>query len=83
MHNSIKQISKKFDGAIINRNKKKLNNLISLGKDKLSALDKRNKVYKIDCTNCDTTYIGQSSRKLNFRTDEHKQKSTSSLAKHV
>ena len=59
-----------------------------MGKDKQSCFDKRNIVYKIDCIDCDATYIGQISRKLRFRVDEHKRdvrkkKSTSALAKHT
>ena len=66
----MKQISKRFDCMIINKNTKKLNHIIRLGKDKLDVFEKFNTVYKIDCQSCDASYIGQSSRKLACRINE-------------
>lgn len=88
IQNNIKQIASRFDCAIINKNTKKLNYLIGLGKDKLENLEKNNIVYQIDCKNCDASYIGQSLRKLRFRVNEHrravnKKNISSALAKHV
>jgi len=50
---------------------KKLNNLIKRGKDVLLDADKTNVVYKLDCKNCNATYIGQTKRHLRTRIKEH------------
>ena len=50
---------------------KKLNTLIKRGKDKLSNDVRTNLVYKIDCNDCDATYIGQTKRHLCTRVKEH------------
>jgi uncharacterized protein (UPF0335 family) len=52
------------------------------------ALENRNIVYRVDCTECDSSYIGQSSRRLSTRLSEHqtdvrKQLPKTALAKHT
>src|SRR5580765_2337938 len=56
---------------IVYKINKKLNTLIRLGKDKLPNNERTNVVYKIDCKNCNTTYIGQTKRHLRTRVKEH------------
>ncbi|KYN50277.1 hypothetical protein ALC62_09186 [Cyphomyrmex costatus] len=49
-----------------------LNQIIKLGKDKLDKLNNTNVVYKIDCLNCDCSYVGQTKRNLKTRIKEHR-----------
>ena len=51
---------------------KKLDTIIKRGKDKISKLDKTEIVYKINCKNCEFSYIGQIKRHLNTCIREHK-----------
>jgi len=50
---------------------KKLNTLIRLDKDKLPNNERTNVVYKLNCNNCNATYIGQTKRHLHTRVKEH------------
>ncbi|KYN10006.1 hypothetical protein ALC57_17868, partial [Trachymyrmex cornetzi] len=49
-----------------------LNKFIKTSKDKLDKMDNSNVVYKINCCNCDCSYVGQTKRKLKIRIKEHK-----------
>ena len=49
----------------------KLNILIKRGKDILHNNDKTNVVYKLNCQNCNVSYIGQTKRHLRTRVKEH------------
>ena len=46
---------------------KKLNTLIKRGKDRLPINNKTEVVYKLDCKNCNASYIGQTKRHLSTR----------------
>ncbi|XP_071578862.1 uncharacterized protein, partial [Temnothorax nylanderi] len=50
---------------------KKLSAVIRRGKDRLATNRETNVVYKIDCENCDASYIGQTKRHLETRVKEH------------
>ena len=50
----------------------KLNNLIKTHKDVLPHTSHSNVIYKINCNNCDASYVGQTGRQLNTRIKEHK-----------
>jgi len=50
----------------------KLNRFVKAHKDKDHILSKNNVVYKIFCKNCESTYVGQTKRKLSTRLKEHK-----------
>jgi len=50
----------------------KLGRIIRAQKDSLSLGCSKNVVYKINCKDCDATYIGQTKRKLSTTVDEHK-----------
>lgn len=50
---------------------KKLNILIKRGKDVLQNNDKTNVVYKLNCQNCNMSYVGQTKRHLRTRVREH------------
>ena len=45
--------------------------LIIKGKDNLPKNDRINLVYKIECDNCPTVYVGQTKRKISSRIREH------------
>jgi len=49
----------------------KLNSLIKVLKDPLPDTLKKNVVYKICCTDCDASYVGQTGRLLKTRISEH------------
>lgn len=50
---------------------KRLDCLIKRGKDVLDNANRTGVVYKIDCTQCEATYIGQTKRHLKTRIKEH------------
>ena len=58
---------------------KSLDCVIRRGKDRLDCFKQTNLVYKINCGNCDATYIGQTKRHLETRIKEHK----ADIKKHV
>jgi len=49
----------------------KLNKIIKRGKDKIDPMSKNDVVYKISCSNCDMSYVGQTKRQLCTRIKEH------------
>ena len=71
-------VSEKFNGAL-NKYKfqlvhKPMNNLskfIKTGKDRVKKDERSNIVYKIECKDCDYSYVGQTKRKLKTRLKEH------------
>ncbi|EFN72003.1 hypothetical protein EAG_06100, partial [Camponotus floridanus] len=50
----------------------KLNTIIRAHKDVIPKVSNTNVVYKIECGNCDASYVGQTGRKLITRINEHK-----------
>ena len=54
--------------------KNKLSNIIKLGKDKTDKVNQANVVYKINCKDCNVSYVGQTSRRLQVRAKEHAKK---------
>ena len=57
--------------CIINKTSNRLNKLIKRGKDKINKFNKRFVIYKIKCDQCEFAYVGQTSRKLYKRINEH------------
>ena len=51
---------------------KALRKLLCKPKDRVDTEDKNNIVSEIDCSNCESTYFGESKRSLESRSDEHK-----------
>ena len=49
-----------------------LRRTISTPKDRIPATEKSNIIYKIPCNNCKKHYVGQTSRKLSTRLNEHR-----------
>jgi len=50
----------------------KLNKFIKVHKDFLPTFSRSNVVYKINCSDCDASYVGQTKRTLNTRISEHR-----------
>jgi len=50
----------------------KLNKFIKVHKDVLPVLSRSSVVYKINCSDCNASYVGQTKRTLNTRVNEHK-----------
>ncbi|KYN12115.1 hypothetical protein ALC57_15729, partial [Trachymyrmex cornetzi] len=85
----IKNISKKFKSITEKNNFKiaykpmnKLNSIIKTGKDKLDKMEQCNEVYKINCLNCESSYVGQTKRKIKTRLKEHKSSTSNSNTVH-
>jgi len=75
----IKNISDKFKNIVCGLESKlaffslnKLDRIIKAKKDCLPLNYNKDIVYKISCKDCDSTYVGQTKRKLNTRLLEHK-----------
>ncbi|EFN65198.1 hypothetical protein EAG_00070, partial [Camponotus floridanus] len=49
-----------------------LRQLIKVGKDRLEKDSRSNIVYKINCVDCNASYVGQTGRLLRTRMREHK-----------
>jgi len=49
-----------------------LNKFIKRGKDKIEHIAQNDVVYKINCLNCNSSYVGQTKRKLGTRLKEHR-----------
>jgi len=50
----------------------KLSRFIKVHKDALPSSVRSNVVYKINCQNCNASYVGQTKRALSVRVDEHR-----------
>jgi len=50
----------------------KLSKFIKVHKDVLSLSSRSNVVYRINCLNCEASYVGQTKRTLNTRINEHR-----------
>jgi len=48
-----------------------LNKFIRKGKDRIDSKSQNDVVYKINCLNCDNSYVGQTKRQLGTRLKEH------------
>jgi len=62
---------------------KNLRRFIKVGKDCLQKDSRNNIVYKINCKDCDASYVGQTGRLLRTRIKEHKRNLTSVIAERI
>lgn len=67
-----KYIIKNLDVKLSFYSLTKLDKFIKVQKDPLPTLANKNVVYKINCSHCDASYVGQTKRKLGTRVDEHR-----------
>ncbi|KYM93790.1 hypothetical protein ALC62_15634, partial [Cyphomyrmex costatus] len=73
--NKLKNIVKNLENINVSLSFFSLNKLgcfIHANKDRLSNMQKRNIVYKINCNDCNASYVGQTKRTLKTRVAEHK-----------
>ena len=70
----INNFFKQHNTNVVYSTKNKLNNIIKSSKDKTKTCDNVNVVYKINCKDCSTSYVGRTGRRLNVRIKEHAQK---------
>jgi len=68
----ILSISNKHNFNTIFTMNNKLSNIIKTGKDKIEKWKGSNVVYKINCEDCDASYVGQTKRQLQTRINEHR-----------
>jgi len=66
-----KRISKEHDLKLTYSSVNSLNRFIKIGKDKLNSLCCCDVVYKINCQDCDASYVDQTKRLLKTRIKEH------------
>ena len=64
--------SRKFDCKVAFTIPFKLNKFITTGKDHIDSLSCNDVVYKINCKDCDSSYVGQTKRQLKTRISEHR-----------
>jgi len=69
---SFKNLTKDLDVKISYFSLNKMRNYIKTHKDVRPKTTHSNVVYKINCNNCDASYVGQTSRQLHTRMSEHK-----------
>ncbi|KAH9591950.1 hypothetical protein MS3_00004042 [Schistosoma haematobium] len=62
---------KTFGIGVAHKPTKSLQSILCKPKDEITKENKSNIIYKINCTNCDKHYIGQSGRPLHLRLHEH------------
>jgi len=70
--NKFSHILAKYDIKTAFFGNNKLDQIIKTGKDQLNVTQQRNVVYRISCTQCNMTYVGQTKRQLKTRIKEHK-----------
>lgn len=68
---SISRLLKEMNFNLSYRNSNSLKKFIKVHKDKLDRYSKTNIIYKIDCSSCDASYVGQTGRQLRTRITEH------------
>lgn len=70
----ISRTLKNLDYNVVSSIHNKLNNVIVKGKDKTKKEHQTHVIYQLDCAdnNCNSTYIGQTYRRLQTRIHEHK-----------
>jgi len=70
--NSLKTISSNLGCPLAFTIPSTLNMFIKTGKDKIDSLNRCGVVYKINCKDCEVSYVGQTKRRLITRMKEHK-----------
>ena len=72
IYDKFRNITKNFNVRLSFFSLNKLDGIIKAQKDVLPHDSKKNVVYKINCKNCNASYVGQTDRKLKTRINEHK-----------
>lgn len=66
------RLTKKYDLNIAYSCHNSLGRFIKTGKDKIDNFCRSNVVYRLNCLECDASYVGQTKRQLNTRLKEHR-----------
>jgi len=69
---SLKTTTNKFECPLAFTIPNSLSIFIKTGKDKIEISNRTGVVYKINCKNCDASYVGQTKRRLTTRIKEHR-----------
>ncbi|XP_018361974.1 PREDICTED: uncharacterized protein LOC108760480 [Trachymyrmex cornetzi] len=72
VYKKFKNIIKNLDVKLSFFSLNKMDGIIKAQKDVLPHESRKNVVYKINCKDCNASYVGQTSRKLKTRINEHK-----------
>ena len=64
-----------FDIKVVPKIKYALNRVIKKGKEKVNKNDQLNVVYKVNCNDCDASYVGESKRGTGVKVPEHRRDS--------
>lgn len=86
--NKIKSVFKRFGMELVYSNNNKIKQMLGSTKDKTPTLEKSG-IYKIECSDCDKRYYGQTKRNINVRFKDHmnyiakNQPRKSALANHI
>ena len=82
LFHSIKRSLKPYNICIIPKPDYLLYNIVKKCKDKLHPLKRTSLVYKINCTSCEASYVGETKREVGIRIDEHVKNMTKDHEKH-
>ena len=66
------KLLKKYDTSLVFRASNTLRNKLCSLKDKVPDTEKKNIIYKLNCNDCSSVYIGESSRNAGIRVAEHR-----------
>ena len=64
--------SKTFSSSNLNKSTETVKNIVCKLKDRRNNLEKAGVVYKIECKECESNYVGETGRCLQDRINEHK-----------
>ena len=78
---AIARVFKKHGVATATRPLLKLRNLLVHPKDKMSAEEATECVYRIPCKNCDKVYVGETGRRFGTRLGEHRKEVEATCSK--
>ena len=87
MNTEVAKVLRGFNVKVAHKPIHTISNILKKPKDKIEKEASRGVVYKIKCKDCDSVYVGQTSRALKTRVKEHikalaKLDENSLLAKH-
>ena len=60
-----------FNIGIVNKNDNSIKQALCHMKQKIPRIEQKNRVYKYDCKDCESCYIGETGQKIEKRTYQH------------
>ena len=70
LNKPLTNLCKKLEIKLLYKRSTNLGNILSSHRPKKEDIEKKNVIYKVNCENCDTCYIGQTKRQLGTRMNE-------------